>query len=474
MAKLSNIVEIIIKAKDNASKEFQKISWRMKTFASDIQATSAIAFAAVSVWIFNATKAASDLEETTQKFGVTFSNVIWKARKNSEELASWFWIADEEAMNLLSWTWDLLTWFWFTQDKALELSTTVQKLAADLASFNNTQWGAAAASKALTAWLLWEREQMKSLFISIREADIKQELLRQGKEKLKWMTLLQAKAEITLQLAMKQSKNAIWDMNRSKESLANQTKFVTAEFKNLVAEFWKGFIPIAKEAIKIILPLMKQFAEWIKNNSELATKIALLTVWVLGLWIVLAPLITTISGLITIWGSLIPILKWIAIGFRLITVAMAANPVWAIVVWIILLLTTLYKFREEIWNFMKWIDDFFDKLTVKFPILWRIWKVLFNVLFPVFSLIKLILKWFDLIFGEKHTLDVEVNKTWNLNQSALKWPWIWVNNWTAWWDVSINLWGVTVNNEADEDRLVEKIKNSFIREKQFANAGVVM
>ena len=44
---------------------------------------------------------------------------------------------------------------------------------------------------------------------------------------------------------------------------------------------------------------------------------------------------------------------------------------------------------------------------------------------------------------------------------------------TSWWsNININLWWVTVNNEADENRLVQKIKEAFIRDTQLYNYWV--
>lgn len=54
-----------------------------------------------------------------------------------------------------------------------------------------------------------------------------------------------------------------------------------------------------------------------------------------------------------------------------------------------------------------------------------------------------------------------------------KTSWTIIPNWTnGWVNININMWGVVVNNEADENRLVEKIKYALSRDLQYANLWI--
>jgi hypothetical protein len=46
--------------------------------------------------------------------------------------------------------------------------------------------------------------------------------------------------------------------------------------------------------------------------------------------------------------------------------------------------------------------------------------------------------------------------------------WSIATNKSIWWGggITINMWGVTVSNEADENRLVEKIQKTLTRQMQ--------
>lgn len=191
--------------------------------------------------------AASNAEETANKFNVTFATLGPKAGKAATDLAKGYGIADEESQRLLSSTADLLQGFGVTKDASLDLSLKTQQLAADLASFANIQGGAAAASAALTSGLLGEREAMKSLGIAITEAELQRFAEDMG---YTYSEMTKAeKAALTLELAYKQSANAIGDFERSQFSFANQTRIAQASMKNLSSSIGEIFLPFATLAV---------------------------------------------------------------------------------------------------------------------------------------------------------------------------------------------------------------------------------
>ena len=136
-----------------------------------------LAITAVSVGLI---KMASDAEETATKFDVVFKDVSDQAAKTAKNLSDNFGLSTKAAKQLLSDTGDLLTGFGFTGQAALDLSTKVNELAVDLASFTNFSGGAEGASAALTKALLGERESVKALGISILETDVQAKVDRKS------------------------------------------------------------------------------------------------------------------------------------------------------------------------------------------------------------------------------------------------------------------------------------------------------
>lgn len=246
--------------------------------------TLPIAGAAVAL-----TKAASDAEETEAKFGTVFASISKTSEEAATSLADNFGLSSTKAKQLLGDTGDLLSGFGFTGEAALELSTQVNELAVDLASFTNFSGGAEGASAALTKALLGERESIKSLGIAITEADIKR--LAEDKGIVGELDR-QTKAALTLELALRQSKNAIGDFARTQDGLANQVRILQSEFQELVVGLGKELIPIAKDLITFVRNLVKGFSGLSKESKRTILVIA-------GIAAAIGPLISLIGALNT-------------------------------------------------------------------------------------------------------------------------------------------------------------------------------
>lgn len=208
---------------------------------------AAVGFGAMYLAAAKAIKAASDLEETSSKFAVTFSDVGTRAQEVADELQNAYGLSERESKALLSSTGDLLTGFGFTGKAALDLSEKVNKLSVDLASFQNLEGGTEQASQALTKALLGETESAKSLGIVIRQNDVTARLAAKGLDKLTGSALQQAKAQVTFDIAMEQSTNAIGDFNRTSNSTANVFRRVASRTEDLTARLGKGLLPSVTE-----------------------------------------------------------------------------------------------------------------------------------------------------------------------------------------------------------------------------------
>lgn len=205
------------------------------------------ALAAVGLGLFmkKLTRAASDAQETANKFGTVYSKISTQANAVAKDLATNYGLSSQASKELLSSTGDLLTGFGFSQEAALDLSGQVNALAVDLASFTNFAGGAEGASSALTKALLGEREAIKSLGISILEKDLKAYIESSGKA---YETATrQEKAQATLALAIAQSGNAIGDFNRSQNDFANVGRRVSSRLDDMFAAAGEKLLPALSE-----------------------------------------------------------------------------------------------------------------------------------------------------------------------------------------------------------------------------------
>lgn len=205
-------------------------------------------------------KTASDAEEVSAKFGTAFRDVTKEADTTAEELRKNYGLSRIESERLLSTTGDLLKGFGATGAQALGLSDQVQKLAVDLASYNNLQGGASRASEIVTKAMLGERESLTALGIKISENDVQQRLLIEGKKDLEGRELLLAKAQTTLQLAMEQSGDAMGDFNRTQDSTANRARIAKARLEDLASTLGKELLPIANDILKVLTDVVEGFS----------------------------------------------------------------------------------------------------------------------------------------------------------------------------------------------------------------------
>ena len=249
-AKVSQAVrdlQRVDKSIDNTSKSTSKLKDTFKALAGPV------AIGAVIIGLgrmASATiKAASNAEETNNKFKVVFKDISKESQIAATNLSKNFGLSSNAAKTLLSDTGDLLTGFGFTGKSALDLSTQVNELAVDLASFTNFSGGAEGASAALTKALLGERESVKSLGISILDADVKAKVFELTQKGMVFETERQAKAIATLTIAQEQSKNAIGDFERSSASFANQTRITKARIEDLQVVIGDKLLPVANVGV---------------------------------------------------------------------------------------------------------------------------------------------------------------------------------------------------------------------------------
>jgi len=203
------------------------------------------------------TKAASDAEETRNKFDVIFRDIRDEAHATATSFAEDFGLAQDTSLDLLAGTADLAAGFGFSQERALELANQTQRLAGDLASFQNIQGGVREAGERLTRGILGETENLKLLGIAVNQGDKEFRALVKSIAAAEGLTERQAKVIAILQMAYEQSGNAIGDFQRTMGSLSNQVKILRENFRKLLVSFGKILIPVALLLTKIMNKMLE-------------------------------------------------------------------------------------------------------------------------------------------------------------------------------------------------------------------------
>tara|TARA_R110000823_G_scaffold70449_7_gene162474 strand:+ start:777 stop:2876 length:2100 start_codon:yes stop_codon:yes gene_type:complete len=269
-------------------------------------------------------KAASDAEETFSKFDTVFRDVKGSAEEAFKTLRNEYGLSSTASKQLLGDTGDLLTGFGFSQESALGLSTEVQKLAVDLASFTNFSGGAEGASQALTKALLGERDSLKALGIAILEEDVKKQMAINSAKGLTFETERQAKAQATLDLAIQQSGNAIGDYARTQDSFANQSRLMRSRLEDIAVELGQVFLPVMTSVVTAITSVINWFSGLDEGVKRTIVIVAAIVAAIGPLLVGLGFLMTTIiPALVTGFGAVTAVMSPLILKVLAITAVVA-------------------------------------------------------------------------------------------------------------------------------------------------------
>ena len=221
-----------------------------------------------------ALKAASDAEETQNRFAEVFKGIEKDAQNAADELSKGFGLAGVTSQELLSDVGDLLVGLGVTRSEALAMAKDVVTLSGDVASFKNVQGGTARTTIALTKALLGEREMLKDTFkTSVLESEVKERanlILAEQTD----LTEKQAKAMATLQIVTERNADAVGDFARTSGGAANQTRIFQENMRELGVIFGRDILPIFTKLIMRVNEFLKGLRDLSPETRELIVTIA--------------------------------------------------------------------------------------------------------------------------------------------------------------------------------------------------------
>ena len=284
-------------------------------------------------------KLASDLTETLGKTEIVFGNLSDTVIAWSETSVESMGLAQETALNMASTYGDLGTAMGLSVDEAANMSMSLVKLGADMASFKNIS--IERANVALQAIYTGETESLKAMGIVMTEANLEQFAMAQGCEKTYKSMSQTEKVMLRYKYVMSMTTNAQGDFVRTGDSLANQSRKLGENIKQLGAPFGKTLEPSITSAINTINGLVS----WI-NGLDDGVKRVITTV---GETVAAVPvIITAIGGVITVVDKL-----------KAAFVGLMANPVAAWITGITVAITALVSISSA----MSGVSQEIDKTT---------------------------------------------------------------------------------------------------------------
>ena len=216
-----------------------------------------------------ATNVAEETSKSFQVFGDSAQSIVDFAKS-----ASSLGLAEDQALQAAAGFGSLFKVIGSSEEEAAGFSKNLTKLAADMASFNNTTVDEALI--ALSAGLRGESEPLKRFAVFLNDATLKQEAFASGIIKSTKGTLQPAaKALAAYNVILKQTTQQQGDFARTAGGLANLSRIVTAQATNLAGAIGKSFEPIwrgAAEAVSKALaqlePLAVKVSEILQSSAE--------------------------------------------------------------------------------------------------------------------------------------------------------------------------------------------------------------
>jgi len=380
----------------------------------------------------------SDLEEVSSKFNVVFNN-SQEVKENFDNLAVATNRSKLDLMTFGAELWDVLKPLWLMQEDVDGLSVWITQLAVDVASFNNVS--DAQVINAFRSALTGEREALKSLWIVISEADVKQKaynlwLAESGAELTK-----QQKTLATYQLLIENTADAHGDAIRTWESFANQLKWLRGAIKDVFAKSWKNVAQGTAWLLKTLTIFVSSYGE------AIITSIA--EVWKVIGWVIkdLVWVFWDLFWIIRTWSTessddmqnfafiFQKVVQGFAVGVKLIaTIIKSLVDIIAIALWVIIeYWVATFKSIGDGWNILKTsfigtLKTMVDAVILQAKIIWQVFVGMAEAIVGVFK-------------GIATNVGVAVKKAWNVAINGLnavidavnKIPWVDIGR-LSWFD----------------------------------------
>lgn len=491
---IDNNININLKANDNASKSFDKLRKSTgKLWASVKKMTPNIKQIWIWLWVVWAAvwvawkkffDLADSIETTIWKSQVVFWEYFDDIQKVADETAKSMWLTKNEYLKAASWMADLLKPMWFTTEQAKKMTEKTIWLAWALAEWSNWQFDATQASEILQKAMLWETEQLKSMWISISTWSEEFKKLQEEITRTTGATWQQAKALTVQKMLFDKSTDAQKAFAEWADSLTRKKAEMLATLWNVRDTIAKSLIPAFHSIINTLWPVITKLWEsiqkWFENEENVKKLTDAIKLFIT--WITFAKdvIVATVRALNAIWEVL-----WL-VAFKIFEFTES-------VVWFF---TTMWEWIINVWenvkqwtiNVFKWMVDIvkpiidwivwvfrsaFDQISkIWSKITGLVWKVSWAVSWAVSSAASAVwLDWTKANWGPVMAWQtVKVWERWAETFTPSQ-DWFISPAW-SWASININMWWVTVNNEQDADMLARKIKEALVNESRLFNIWI--
>jgi phage-related protein len=250
-----------------------------------------------------ATKMAMEAVESENLFEVSFGKMAKAAREWSDITSKALGLNAFAVRRNAATYYTMLSSMGLAEEKAYEMSTSMTKLAYDMASFYNLN--PEEAFEKLRAGITGEAEPLKTLGVLISDATVQAYAMNNGigtltktKEGFKLELTETDKVLARYGLIMKSTSQAQGDLARTMDSPTNQLRIMKEQITQIGIEFGQILIPVLQNLLQVIQPVVDGFRSLNSEQQQMAVKYAAIVAAV-------GPVIYAISKLVMIIGAVV-------------------------------------------------------------------------------------------------------------------------------------------------------------------------
>jgi hypothetical protein len=237
---------------------------------------------------------ASDLNEQVSRTGQIFGEAAGAVTDFASTTAQALGISRAEALEAAGNFGQLFQTAGLSADAAADMSTSLVKLASDLASFNNISTDD--ALQKLKSGLVGESEPLRSVGVLLSEDAVKAQALAMGLANSAGELTEAAKVQARYALILQQTASAQGDFARTSTGLANAQRIIRASFADLRSELGGAFLPVVAQAASW---LAQQLPRALQTVREAVQQLAPIIQAVLG-----GDLKGALDGVVALVGAL--------------------------------------------------------------------------------------------------------------------------------------------------------------------------
>ena len=308
----SKVLEIIVKATDQASKSFDAISQNSQKLSDslkDVKKYSWIATASL-VWLWTVmVKQATDIEPVRKSFDQLAESI----GENSTDMLKSLKEVSKGAVS----EYDLM----LASNKAMKLwvannTDDMSKLMKIARLYGQQMWQDVTKSfDDIVTWLWrWSAMILDNLWIVVNQTEAQEKYAKSLWKTADELTDAEKKQAL-VNATLEEWQKALDKFGEPAQTMAERFAQLKNTFTDIWTRIWSALLPVIEKLLKVVQPIIDKIASWIEANPELASKNLLVATAVSWLIFVLSSLPWIVSS-VTAWLSFL------------------MSPIWLIIAWI--------------------------------------------------------------------------------------------------------------------------------------------